>query len=292
MNKIIIGFAGLLLLAACEKEIELKAEEAEPRIVVNSIFSENDTIWVHLSESRNILYEEELPIIEGATVKLLDEDINEIGEFIYDSEGRYYCPDVFPTAGNVYRLTAEKAGFNEINASSETPSIISISSIDTSAAPSNQLEFNISFMDDASQKNYYGVSIVLNGVYMDEFGEEQMFESPYFSTKEIYVINGGESVDGNKYALEFFFSDEGFNGQMIEFTGYQFLDDFIEPGSYFVVGLKSLSEDLYKYNLSYSKYLETQGSPFAEPVQVYSNINHGFGIFGGSSTYRDTIWVD
>ncbi|MBK6525335.1 MAG: DUF4249 family protein [Crocinitomicaceae bacterium] len=29
------------------------------------------------------------------------------------------------------------------------------------------------------------------------------------------------------------------------------------------------------------KYQETAGDPFAQPVQVYSNVENGFGIFGG-----------
>lgn len=292
MKKLIVSFAALVLFTACEKEIPLKQEESQPRIVVNSIFSAEDTIWVNLSESRDVLYDNVLPNIENATAKLLDANGAEIGSFTHTTNGNYYCTDPMPVAGTTYGLRAEAAGFNTVTASAETPSIISLSSIDTVSVTGDQLEFNISFTDDASQDNYYGLSIVYNVSWEDEEGNVDLIQSPYFSTKEVYVINGDPDIDGSRFGSEFFFSDNGFNGQTINFTGRQYKWGDPESFKFYVVGLKSLSEDLYKYKLSYSKYLDAQGDFFAEPVQVYSNITDGFGIFGGSSTYRDTIWID
>ncbi|NOQ73289.1 MAG: DUF4249 family protein [Crocinitomix sp.] len=292
MKKLIVSFAALVLFMACEKEIPIKQEEKEPRIVVNSIFSAGDTIWINLSESRDVLYNDILPNIENATAKLLDASDNEIASFTHVTDGNYYCADPTPVASTTYGLRVEAAGFKSITASAETPSIISLSSIDTTFVGIDQLEFNLSFTDDASQDNYYGISIVFNTAWEDEEGNLDIAQSPYFSTKEVYVINGDPDIDGTRYAMEFFFSDNGFNGQTINFTGRQYMWGDPEALKFFVVGLKSLSEDLYKYKLSYSKYLDAQGDFFAEPVQVYSNITDGFGIFGGSSTHRDTVWVE
>ncbi len=290
MKKIIVCFAALVLFMACEKEIPLKQEESEPRIVVNAIFSAGDTIWINLSESRDVLYDQFLPNIENATAKLLDANDNVLADFTHVTNGRYYCADPTPVAGTTYGLRVEAAGFKTVTASAETPSIIALSSVDTMSV-GEQVEFNLSFTDDASQDNFYGVSIVYHTYVDGGMGEEILSSNPYFSTKEIFVINGEPDIDGTRYAMEFFFSDSGFNGQSINFTGRQYVwgSDGIE---YFVVGLKSLSEDLYKYKLSYSKYSDAQGNFFAEPVQVYSNITDGFGIFGGSSTYRDTLWIE
>lgn len=293
MKKIIVSFAALVLFMACEKEIPLKQEESEPRIVVNAIFSAGDTIWINLSESRDVLYDQMLPNIENATAKLLDVNDNVLADFTHDTDGRYYCTDPMPVAGTTYGLRVEAAGFKTVTASAETPSIIALSTIDSMSVGSDQVEFNLSFTDDASQDNFYGISIVYH-TYVEggEPGEEFLSSNPYFSTKEFYVINGEPDIDGTRYAMEFFFSDNGFNGQTINFTGRQYIWSSGEGDEFFVVGLKSLSEDLYKYKLSYSKYLDAQGDFFAEPVQVYSNITDGFGIFGGSSTYRDTLWVE
>ncbi len=44
----------------------------------------------------------------------------------------------------------------------------------------------------------------------------------------------------------------------------------------------------YLYRRSIDDYENAQGDPFAEPVQVYSNIENGYGIFAGfsKSTYE------
>lgn len=292
MKKLIVSFAALILFIACEKEIPLKQEEKEPRIVVNAIFSAGDTIWIHLSESRDVLYNENLPIIANATAKLLDVDGNELADFIYTSEGNYFCADPKPVAGTTYGLRVEAPGLKTVMGAAETPSIISLASIDTMSVGGDQVEFDLSFVDDATQDNFYGISISYNQLWEDEEGGINIAYSPYFSTNEIYVVNGDPDIDGTRYAMEFYFSDASFNGQTVHFKGRQYVWNSGENPEFFVIGLKSLSEDLYKYKISYSKYLEAQGDFFAEPVQVYSNISDGFGIFGGSSSYRDTISVE
>lgn len=293
MKKIFAGIALVALVWACQKEIPLKQEEIDPRIVINSIFAEEDTVWVHVSESRTVLHQGELPNITNATVRVLDANDAVLGTLTHQSNGNYYMATPTPVAGNTYKLEVEASGFNSVSASSETPSIISITDVDTTTAVANdQIEFTLHFNDDGTQTNYYAVSIVFYASFTDpETGEEAFYEAPYFTTKEIVTVNGEQDVDGQKWGMEFFFSDETFNGQSFEFTGRHYLDEWAEPGSFYVVSLKSLSEDLYKYKLSYSNYLSVDGSPFAEPVQVYSNIQDGFGIFGGYSTYRDTVYA-
>lgn len=293
MKKIIIIlplFA--LILGACEKEIKLKEEEIEPRIVVNSLFEAGDTIWVDLSESRNILYEGTLPKISGADAKLLDGNGAVIGTFVMEEEGRYYTTDVYPVAGSRYGISVSAAGLKPIKASSETPASITEVTVDTTNTGSDKIEFKIQFTDDGSQKNYYGITIAHHGFYDDGTGELTEYIDSYFSTKEFYVANRNTDIDGESFAQEFFFDDDIFNGQTINFTGTRYYFGLEPLGDFFVVTVKSMSEDLYKYKLSYLKYLEADGSPFAEPVQVYSNVEDGFGIFGGASFVSDTIYVE
>lgn len=288
-----ITIAIIMLAAACEKEIELKQGEIEPRIVVNSIFSADDTIWVQLSESRNVLYEETLPNITDAVLQLTDGNGAVLGDFIHQIDGYYYLPSVIPSAGNRYGITASKDGFKSISAFSSAPQLINVTSIDTvSYNDVAQMEFTIKFTDNATETNYYAVSISSFVGFNNEFGEIVYYESNYFSTKEFYVINGGGAtgLDNEKFDSEFYFSDDLLAGQNITFKGrINYLAESESP-RFFVVKVSSLSEDLYKYKVTYANYLQTQGDPFAQPVQVYSNINEGFGIFGGASIYADTLF--
>jgi hypothetical protein len=293
MKKLIISFSALLLIVACEKEIEFTPEEVVPRIVVNSIFAQGDTIWMNLSESRNILYEGVLPIIENANAQLLDINDNVIGTFIYDDYGMYYCTSVAISLATTYGVRVEASGFNSVTASSLLPNLISLTSLDTVDVPNDELDFKLSFLDDASQTNFYGISIIYHGAYIDEIGEVISFQSARSYTSEVFVANGTADIDdGRRYDSEYFFSDNGFNGQTIDFKCTTSRYEGAEPGGYFVVQLKNLNVDLYKYYLSLRRYKDANGNPFAEPVQVYSNITDGFGIFGGTATYRDTIWIE
>ena len=61
--------------------------------------------------------------------------------------------------------------------------------------------------------------------------------------------------------------------------------------SYLVMNLYSCSEEYYLYNKSYQTAIETTGDPFAQPVQVFSNINNGHGIFGGFQLSSKIIYM-
>ena len=56
--------------------------------------------------------------------------------------------------------------------------------------------------------------------------------------------------------------------------------------------ISRVSKEYYWYQSSYSNYLQTSGDPFAQPVQVYTNINNGLGVFAGYSASKDSIVVE
>ena len=44
----------------------------------------------------------------------------------------------------------------------------------------------------------------------------------------------------------------------------------------------NISKSYYYYRTSLELYVDAPRNPFAQPVQVFSNINNGFGIFAGA----------
>lgn len=280
---------------ACEKEIELKSDEITPRIVVNSLFTANDTIHLNVSESRSVLYEGTLPNVTNATAKLFDGNGALIGVFSHLENGHYILADPLPVVGATYTLEVSAPGFETVTATSTTPAIIDITSIDTATQYLTypQLQFDIAFNDDPAQKNYYGIRITSEVYDIDPETEEKtlLYKNAGFNSREFYIVNGYEDVDGEIYGSELYFSDETFNGQTNIFTARTYLNELGEfQEGFFVVSIISMSEELFKYNVTFSKYQEAQGDFFAEPVRVYSNVENGFGIFGGSSVESDTIY--
>lgn len=296
MRKIFCYLAAAFFVLSCEKEIPLDKEELERRIVVNGLFSAGDTMYIHLSESRDVLYEGDLPDITTASAGLYDSNDNLLGNFVHQSDGYYKLSDYLPVAGNTYRLKVINSGFDDVSGESEAPSVISVTSVDT-MRKGNNMEYEIKFSDDPSQTNYYAVTINTFIISTDTVtGDVYDFENPFFSTKETFTQNGSADVDGSKWGTIFLFSDATFNGGACSFTaqnnifGNTYLNQ--EDSIWVVVGLRSVSQDYYKYSISYANYQATSGDPFAQPVQVYSNIENGFGIFGGYSGYSQTLIIE
>lgn len=288
----IISCFCFMLLLSCEKEIPLDAEEKEPRIVVNCIFADGDSVYVHVSESRDVLYEGALPNLTTAVAKLYDANGNLLGDFTHQTDGYYKLSNYTPVAGATYKIEVSHAGFNTVNAQTYTPEIISIGSVDTFQT-GDYMSYNIKFPDNPSEANYYAITMEKISIYEDEFTGELYYNSEYyFETSEIYTQNGYADIDGAKSGSIFLFSDASFNGSQCSFTGKTYMHPESIDSVIVVVGLHALSEDYFKYKLSLEKYNETAGDPFAQPVQVYSNIENGFGIFGAYSIYRDTVLIE
>ncbi len=274
------------LLFSCEKEIPLDAEQKVPRIVVNSIFGDGDTIYVHVSESRDVLYEGDLPNLTTAVVKLQDANGNTLGDFTHLGDGIYKLANYIPVAGQTYSLLVSNTGFDQVEAQTKTPAVITISSTDT-LRKNDEMNYSIKFSDDPSITNYYAIAIEQITI-----GDFYKFSDYYFETSEIFTQNGSADVDGTKYGSIFLFSDATFSGGQCDFDASNYVPAESIDSTIIVVSLMSLSEDYFKYKLSLEKYQETAGDPFAQPVQVYSNVENGFGIFGGYSVYRDTLFFE
>ena len=78
------------------------------------------------------------------------------------------------------------------------------------------------------------------------------------------------------------FSDILFNGEtkQIEFTIFLGkIDEGEDVLSSLKVELRNVSESYYYYYRSVDLHQMNEGNPFAEPVQVYSNVENGLGIF-------------
>ena len=56
-----------------------------------------------------------------------------------------------------------------------------------------------------------------------------------------------------------------------------------------MVELQALSPELYRYLKSVELFRITENDAFSEPVQIYSNVQNGWGIFGALSYDRHFV---
>ena len=90
-------------------------------------------------------------------------------------------------------------------------------------------------------------------------------------------------------------SDVNFNGRQKQvrlFVESSLLQDYTAMDGRVhrpYVKVSRITEDYFRYVKSYHTYYNASGNPFAEPVNVFSNIKNGFGNFSAYSSVTDTL---
>jgi len=250
----------LFLFASCEKEANIKILKVEPKLVINSFINENSTFSVSVELSKaiynNVSYN--LPTyVENAQVTISDGTTTH--NLIHSSYGMYYnsVPFQYASSGKTYHLTVSTPDGKSVTASTTVPKPVNQGQILYSITPTNNVnEYNlkISFQDSYYTGDYYILKI--------ENENDDEFESS--------ILISDIEVDNDQWITKNFKVKH-------------------EPNEYLFCIIYHISKEYYEFN----KKLETipeAGNPFAEPVQMYTNINGGFGIFGGSSYTDITIF--
>jgi hypothetical protein len=271
----------VLLFTSCEKYIDMEIPDNGRKIVANCIYTDTGNIVVNLSMSRFILDNSEYNPLSGATVQFYEN--NEFKGFLNEfNTGIYISSGFNASKGFEHKLIITK-GDQIITAVSHLPNSVSISFEDTSRVQREyneymRLRFTIS--DPGANDNYYMIGFTIKDQWAEEMGEKY---SVYFYTDEPFIEEYG--MDG--YGV---FSDESFSGQTktmaFDFDLYNFPSDT----NVLYFNLLSVSKDMYMYVKTVNAQ-QANDSPFAEPVMVYTNIDNGFGIFGGYSLFMDSVIV-
>lgn len=324
INKILTILAIGILLAACETDIDFKGDETTSLMVVNSIITPDSVIKVQITKSNFFLSNKtNFDNIDNATVSIyvnnvLQERLLNMGEGIYI--GTY-----IPKLNDVIKITAKNDILGEVYSTVSIQNPTSIISIDTISKnietyPSlsngkdmndvdtfgisynRDLHLKIKFQDDSKIKNYYRIVLKEKKYYDDSTSIEM---NTFFSSDDLVFgeVSENDIFDsGSSYNSSFEFSDELFEGKIYELSLYKNYHNFIyknNPKSEFddenskviknelIVELQSISESYYYYIKTKSADNSNGLNLFSEPVQIYSNISGGIGIFGSysKSTY-------
>ncbi len=266
---------------SCEKYLEFEGEYKTPKIVVNSKITPDSTFLVHLSRSLSVIDNGELSSIENGTVSILDANDNLIETLVYDSQG-FYKGANSPVASQTYKVKVSAPNYKGVEAKTKIPNSVSIISVDTSSYVNTDgdtlLKLRISFNDPANETNYYQIKMGFGSLISGQF----YFNPAQFSSNDISL-----DLDQNQMVEFATFTDELFDGVTktleVSCNDYSAYYDFLQ------ISITSVSNDVYLYDKALNLYSTTNGDIFSEPVQVYSNVTNGFGIFGGFQTTRFKI---
>ena len=282
MDKKITSFLLLLLfstLLSCEEEV-IFAFEHEQKLVLDCILNPDSIVSGKLTLSQSISEKQNIVVVDKGVIKLYEDEIL-FGTLKGLGDGRYRL-DKRPNQGKKYRIIAELENHLTLTAETTIPrrpkvkyqkSITDYPTADTTIYTYN---LEVQLKDEVGKSNYwiyqkytvngvnYGNGITeINAPFLDGFNKTVDQDSRY----------------GYRLFMGVRLSDEGFDGQLME---------FVIPGFY---AGRDRNYQLFFSNADehYDKHIkttiinrmkETSELPFFEPVQIYSNIENGYGIFG------------
>jgi len=278
----------LLLAISCETEREVTELPYDNKLVINSLIDSESPMEFSFGKSRSIFKNQESLELQ-THVLYLEEDGKQV--FLsYDSLRRRYFTSVLPQEGKEYFIQLQSPGFQTASAKTKMPFKPAEFKIrldeDVFLSPDSVWfdELSFEFLDNRLEENFYMVRI-------SYFSQRLSVFYPFKPENALEENVGLEDTDAGYYL----FTDKGKNGEKIRFKFTlpfnQSNPDFNNPNDKplrFLIELSSITKGYYNYYRTLDK---NQDVPplLGEPIQLYSNIANGLGIFAGKTTVRDTI---
>jgi hypothetical protein len=281
INVILIAFFSLSILG-CETELDQSSIEFKNKLVMNVLATDKEPLAVHIGKTLSLIDTTGEQIIETAKVVVTD-DLGLSETLIYSFVEAKYKSSFIPIPGKKYSIRATFGNLPEAFSTLTMPKGFNSTPAtwqnntgqDSAGFAIGTIKFNIT--DPSDERNYYEIGLFR----FEDFGLEWLPipispENPELATDPIINKEGAMFLD-----------DASFNGQNKEL---RFSTPFGSAGTKYkyLVTIKSLSSDYYKYFKSLENY-QVQGGPFSEPSAVYNNVQGGVGICAGSSIFKDTI---
>ncbi|MEY2830080.1 MAG: hypothetical protein RIQ33_1938 [Bacteroidota bacterium] len=295
-NHLFIILFFVTVLSACEKtlDVNLSNKDAQNKLVVNACFEADSLFQIHVSKSSGVFTADAPSILATAEVELWQNGVM-LGLMKHDSAGYYSFNNstkILPES--TYQIKASASGLPSVNAEDKIPQKpeITLVSLDTILG---KIEFTLA---DKLETNYYIFYLSAidknNGtIYPINFETT----SSALAGTEINIDAGGDQ--SNKKPLPNVVSDALFNNTKAVYTLYfnTRLYDYKHSHSqnlnpvYFSninlnFGCASISSNLAAYLKYEELYSNSQDDPFAEPVQIETNVKNGFGIVGSKNNFQ------
>ncbi len=282
----------LTVMISCERTIEFKGTNEDDKIVVNSILvSENDTFEIDIYKSLFVLAHDSLIYIENAEIELYVNDVkqNDIKEL---NPGKFIINNANLKEGDQLNLIVSAPSYQSVQTSTYIPSNVPINSCKFVNKNSPDIYyddsvtyFTINIDDPPEESNFYEINLYKTGKYYHAYDDYEYNLLELDIDSEDPVLNEYYSW----YNDGLYFDDKLINGKNYNLIFYAYQDIDTAYHDTIIVELRSLSKELFLYRTSFYKQLDAQDNPFAQPVQVFSNVEEGAGIFAGYSATRILI---
>jgi len=287
-NYIVILICGVLaMMSSCEKTININTPPYARKLAVNCNSEAGEPLYVVVGKSAAIKdqrYGTAL-VIDNAEVRLYVDDVY-TETLHYDSV--YGYPSLLHTEpGKKYTVKIAAPTYTDVEASVVAPAIVGISNIVRTVNARKdengdwQDALTLTFSDPQGTADYYVIK--LRGAQDSNFYNYSFcVNSPDASVEtNVSDVPDANTCLGN---TGIFLRDVLFNGrqkELVLYAGSGYMSPIINGTDtmYATIELLHVAEDYFKFEKSYKVADDANGNPFAEPVNVYTNITNGLGIF-------------
>lgn len=270
------------------------------KLVVNCYFAPDSAWEFQVSKSLSVLDNAELKLVDDASIVLYRDSAVIDSVKAPDTDGLYRSGESLPQPGERYRIEVLSPDFkNALYAEGTVPSPVPVTGAnviitDSAFFYTRQYEWGampprgnvqgtleLTFSDPPGTDNYYQVSLY-SFVKDYDYNDSTIF---WIYKRDInFTVDDPVVQKTEAYYGAARFSDELIDGQTYKLK-LDFEDWEASLDQVYFIDLVSLNRDSYLYRSSVQEYYESSGDPFSEPVLIYSNIENGFGIFAGYSTF-------
>ncbi|MCT4616273.1 MAG: DUF4249 domain-containing protein [Marinifilaceae bacterium] len=300
MLKQYIKLIGFLFLFSCVETEEPKIDN----LVINSFFSPSTDFTVQSSNSVSMFDTVTYKQVKAIKPKLYEDD-KLLGELsiksAYSKPGfaseipeSYSLAGFTPKQGRKYKLELDYNG-KKITAEDVIPEAVDfeISNMRytqlTGEYNDDGLELSLDFEDKKDEDNFY--IIAFNSVEYTDKDDKQGWAQAlgWMQTDDPSIEYSYYQVGNLSTGQRYIFSDKYFDGE--KYTMKIRYSNAVKAGENFglTIYLMSISKNYYKFIVSYLRQKQNNEDYYAEPTQVFNNIENGFGVFAGFSMSKKHI---
>lgn len=300
-NRYILHLAIItFFVSSCQKDIDISFSSFQSRLVVNSTFNADSVFTVHVSKTGNIADKaENIEMIEYASVFLSFSDTIENKKILtHVGNGKYIASNYYPVPGQEYFLEVRAAGFDIATAHNKIPTVATILEVDTTSIQSAQgttaLQIDFTIDNSDFQANYLIYDVVqeyedsnVNGI-LDYFQAENWFENAWLSslTSDTEKITKGEGLQSKIFMEDSDVSSPSIVASIVSYEDFSQSEVGATTSQNDIyLRVMAVSKELYEYSKSmeYYKLNRNTNSNHSQPLELYSNVEGGLGVFGGYS---------
>ena len=305
MKRLSILLCAFLFVVSCEETLNVKIPIENSKLSVTSYLhaddyfdGQNSSVYVSnsisaLASTDSYVYTDSIPVINNATVSIYETNTlqENLAKYLLEFDYDCYCyinKELSPKQNTSYRLEIEADGYPNVYAIDKVPKkpIYEITDfdllgyLDKKSYDGELSQFNLVLDDDPNTQNFYQLKIFIVNT------SSAKVRSCHYSVSDPSFLNSfnDNNVSGDNYTgKNGYFTDELFNGTSKTF----FIQHFKPKGvfDHFYIELRALSKDLYEFNETKQEHNRDSNNPLfvSEPIFLDSNIENGYGIFGGKS---------